>query len=156
MVLHSNLAPQLHAVIERKLQASMNCYWRSWKRDADHCKATCHNSCSQHTMVYILYAHGQHLVHSPQCYILHKLVFEFICCPFKSAHMQHVKTAAVCTLTCCVFEMQTRSLASQTARQTEASGKPALTWFAADFREELSAFDGQLLVSVSLHNAALV
>ena len=63
-----------------------------------------------------------------------------ICWPVSGA-------AAACTLThSAVLGMQTRSLASQTARQTEASGKPALTWFAADFKEELSAFDGQLLV----------
>jgi hypothetical protein len=42
---------------------------------------------------------------------------------------------------------QVRSLASETARQSEASGKPALAWFAADFKEEMSAFDGAILVS---------
>ena len=40
-----------------------------------------------------------------------------------------------------------RSLASETARQTEACGQPSLAWFAADYQEELSAFDGLLLVS---------
>ena len=43
--------------------------------------------------------------------------------------------------------MQVRSLASETARQTEACGQPSLAWFAADYQEELSAFDGLLLVS---------
>ncbi|KAA6416827.1 MAG: GPI inositol-deacylase [Trebouxia sp. A1-2] len=40
---------------------------------------------------------------------------------------------------------QVRSLASETARPSEASGKPALAWFAADFKEEMSAFDGAIL-----------
>ena len=43
---------------------------------------------------------------------------------------------------------QVRSLASETARQ-DKSGKPALAWFAADFKEEMSAFDGAILVSAS-------
>ena len=41
---------------------------------------------------------------------------------------------------------QVRSLASETARQGK-SGKPALAWFAADLKEEMSAFDGAILVS---------
>ena len=41
---------------------------------------------------------------------------------------------------------QVRSLASETAKQRAAAGSgPLLDWFAADFRGELSAFDGQLL-----------
>lgn len=36
-----------------------------------------------------------------------------------------------------------RSLASESARQRE----DALSWYSADFREELSAFDGLLLVT---------
>lgn len=44
--------------------------------------------------------------------------------------------------------MQVRSLASETARQSEHADLPSLAWFAADFQEEMSAFDGSLLVQL--------
>lgn len=44
--------------------------------------------------------------------------------------------------------MQVRSLASETARQSENADRPTMAWFAADFQEEMSAFDGSLLVQL--------
>ena len=44
--------------------------------------------------------------------------------------------------------VQVRSLASETARQSEHSDGPTLAWFATDFQEEMSAFDGSLLVQL--------
>lgn len=44
--------------------------------------------------------------------------------------------------------MQVRSLASETARQSEHADLRSLAWFAADFQEEMSAFDGSLLVQL--------
>ena len=48
--------------------------------------------------------------------------------------------------------MQIRSIASETARQSESTGQLSLAWFAADFREEMSAFDGAILVSTDTHS----
>ena len=51
--------------------------------------------------------------------------------------------------------VQVRSLASETARQSEHPDRPSLAWFAADFQEEMSAFDGSLLVHLFLYTHRL-
>ena len=48
-----------------------------------------------------------------------------------------------------VADVQVRSLASETARQSESDGRTQLAWYAAGFHEEMSAFDGVLLVWLS-------
>ena len=61
----------------------------------------------------------------------------------------HLAAHGVSQTCCAVGCSQVRSLASESARQSE----DALAWYSADFREELSAFDGLLLVSV-VHEVA--